>query len=187
MPQACIGKDSSLDQIPNLSNVINELLRARTDTTLILDTSWRVTVEIFGSDGDADYAGAEFFAEVVDCELESGLFILLAWYANMESRECTDKLKIKSLLSSTTPETKQKRSVGVHCSLNSRDQVSSSTGLNHGKETSGCESSISASEFLCGIELICEVLLCARRSIEVQVSLSYHQHPPHRKYAGLPT
>lgn len=73
MSQARLRKYGPFNQIPNLLDVAHKLLRIRTKTTLILDSSRGVSVEIFRSDRDARDEGAEVFAEVVDCELESRL------------------------------------------------------------------------------------------------------------------
>lgn len=87
-------------------------------------------------------------------------------------KEVSYQFKIKSLLPSASPKSQQKSGIGVHSGLDSRDEIARSTGLDHGEETGGGESSICASEILCCIELVGEVLECSWRAVQVQVSLS---------------
>lgn len=59
MSQTRTRKRSAFDEIPDLSNVANKLIRVCTNATLALDAVRRVSVQVFGSDGDADHKGAE--------------------------------------------------------------------------------------------------------------------------------
>lgn len=171
MSQAGIRKDSSLNQISDLLDIADELLRIGTNAALVEDASWRVTVEVLGSNGDSSNTRAELLAEVVDGELQSSLPTTSAHFSPTSNAPKTYQLKIKSLLSRTSPKSQQKSSIGVHSGLNRRDQIARSSRLNHGEESSSSESSIGTGKFFGGIELIGEVLLGSWRAVEVQVSL----------------
>lgn len=133
-----LGDGGVLEGLAEVIDEVDEGIRLNTNTTLVLDTSDGVTVEILATDGDTDDKIGQVSAVLLDGLLE-GVDLLV------------------DRVSAGGPDTEEDLGLGVDGSLESLDRVILGVGLDVGVETDGAEVTGGGLEVLSSLELSLEI------------------------------
>lgn len=142
MAERGAGERGAGDLLARLLDVADELVRGRAQAALVLDASWRDTVEILAANRDTDDEVGEVAAVLLDGGLKGVELV------------CHD------LLTGAAPESEEEGCLGVDGGLEGRRRVSGGTTLDHGVESCAREVAVRALERLCAREARFVVGLC---------------------------
>lgn len=133
-----LANGGTLESLLEVVDEVNEDIRLNTDTTLVLNASNGVTVEILATNGDTDDEVGQLGAVLVDSLLEGADLLV-------------------DVVSAGSPDTEEDLGLGVDGSLESLDGVILGVGLDVGVESDGAEVAGSALQVLSSLELSLEV------------------------------
>ncbi|KAI6760866.1 hypothetical protein HG530_009726 [Fusarium avenaceum] len=133
-----LGDGGALKGLAEVVDEVNEGVGLNTNTTLVLDTGNRVTVEILATDGNTNDEVGQVSAVLVDGLLEGADLLV-------------------DVVSARGPDTKEDLGLGIDSSLESLDGVILGVSLDVGVESDGAEVTRSGLEALGSLELGSEV------------------------------